>query len=139
MWDEDTVGIGRPQLRTPISNKALERRYKLKLDTVELYYQNTDIVRCREIEKLDIFRHEDFPDDVQVALFKSGVKLELIWMRCTEYIGSQDGAFALKGKLLNEPFGEFGIHVGSIVTFFNAVAEGNERINIAILNDDTQL
>lgn len=59
---------------------------------------------------LDPFRHENFPDDVKVILYKEELRPEQVWMTCID-----EKENMLYGRLLNEPDQPYGIHEGDKV------------------------
>ena len=59
---------------------------------------------------LDPLRSSEFPYDIQAVLFNSTRAAEQVWYRPIEM-----RHFTLKGILLNEPYGAFGIHRGNVV------------------------
>lgn len=87
----------------PIENKVLMNKFKFRIDLLENYYTDSEVVRCREIKELDGFRHPDFPDDFAMILAKEGNKPETIWVRAISYIGANENIMAIKVQLLNEP------------------------------------
>ncbi|NLV22451.1 MAG: hypothetical protein GXY49_10760 [Syntrophomonadaceae bacterium] len=102
----------------PIENKALTKCFEDRIKLVEQhYYQNTDTLECRAITELDPFRHPFFPDDLQALLTKDGIKPEAIWVRTKKHLGCHQGTFIIRGKLLDEPFHDYGIHAGDTITF----------------------
>ncbi|MDO4757546.1 MAG: hypothetical protein Q4A54_14460, partial [Parabacteroides sp.] len=65
----------------PVYNKALTRKYANMLETINIYYEDEEVVASRSAEEIDQFRHQDFPDDVQVHFIKEGLRPEGIWVR----------------------------------------------------------
>lgn len=66
----------------------------------------------RKFTFLDGVRSTEYPDDIQVILYKDGMQLEQVWVKCWSF--TEDKLF---GKLLNEPDQNYGIHCGSIIGF----------------------
>lgn len=81
------------------------------------FYEDTvpsAVLRMRDYTFLDSLRHPEFPDDVQVVLYKDGQKPEVVWVRCMEP-NVDEGL--LYGRLLNEPHADYGWHSGDVVSF----------------------
>ena len=73
---------------------------------MENYETNPTIMkRC-----LDPLRSAEFPYDIQAFLVSPTRSAEIVWYRPTEMHN-----FTLKGILLNEPDGAFGMHKGNVV------------------------
>ena len=89
-------------------------------------YSTEDDDKLRSIERLDKFRHEDFPDDIKVILFKEGMKPEQVWMRTEQYLVEQDGAMCIEAKLLNEPYNDFGIHINDVCKIIISSINGED-------------
>jgi hypothetical protein len=68
----------------------------------------------REFTFLDPLRSDHYPDDIQVTLFKEGLQPELVWVRCTN-ADKITGVFF--GRLLNQPYNDYGCHCGQIIAF----------------------
>lgn len=66
----------------------------------------------RNMDFLDEFRNEDFPDDVAVVIFSEGLQMEQVWVRCENVTEEM-----LYGTLLNEPNQNFGVHEGDEIGF----------------------
>ena len=66
----------------------------------------------RRMKFLDDFRHDDFPDDVTVIIYREGLQPEQVWMRCCDMTQEM-----LYGNLLNEPNQDYGIHKGDKIGF----------------------
>lgn len=98
----------------PIENKALAKRYAREIQiTNECYQAGESLERTREFEELDSYRHEYFPDDVQVYIRNFDLKKqEQIWARLKSYAGkTEDGCLVFVASLLNEPFADiYGMH-----------------------------
>ncbi|MCL2115770.1 MAG: hypothetical protein FWH29_06080 [Methanobrevibacter sp.] len=96
----------------------------------EGYYYGKDVEAIRNFEKIDKFRHDDYPDDIAVFLAKEKDKIEsedffgkydieMIWVR-TEKIKTDT---IIQGTILNYPVNDFGIN------FENSIVDvhiGNE-------------
>ena len=112
----------------PIENKVLMNKFKFRIELLENYYTDSEVVRCREIKELDGFRHPDFPDDFAMILAKEGNKPETIWVRAISYIGANENIMAIKVQLLNEPYSDFGIHIHDIIDAVSFLDGSGERI-----------
>ena len=84
-----------------------------KIDMVRKGYTVNDaVIKARNSFEIDDFRHEQFPDDVLLIFFQDGLKPEGIWCRIESEIDGMPAA-----KLLNEPYADFGVHMGDLITF----------------------
>ncbi len=120
------------ELILPIENKVLERRFSDRIRMIEEgYYSGDPQEATRQYTILDEFRHPGFPDDINVILFKQGLKPERIWVRCKEFLLSDNGRLMFNSKLLNEPYSDFGIHIGDDI-YFLAYEEDGQNIAVAI-------
>lgn len=119
----------------PIENKVLMNKFKFRIDLLENYYTDSEVVRCREIKELDGFRHPDFPDDFAMILAKEGNKPETIWVRAVSYIGANENIMAIKVQLLNEPYSDFGIHIHDIIDAVSFLDGSGERILAHIVKE----
>lgn len=119
----------------PIHNKALFKQYAHIVENIdEFYYTNPDVEKCRAIKELDQFRHADFPDDLQVAFIKEGVRPEGIWVRTTKLLGSEDSTILLEGTMLNTPHADFGVTAGDAVMVGSGIIdEQGTRVCFALL------
>ena len=50
----------------PVSNKALLARYADRIEILDIYYEDTEVVNARAMPELDPFRHPQYPDDLFV-------------------------------------------------------------------------
>ena len=95
-----------------------QKHGKQCLQIMQTYETNQTIMKAC----LDPLRSTQFPYDIQAILFSSTQSPEIVWYRPIEM-----KQFTLKGILLNEPYGTFGIHQGNIVyarlTFQNGKAQ----------------
>ena len=119
----------------PIENKVLMNKFKFRIELLENYYTDSEVVRCREIKELDGFRHPDFPDDFAMILAKEGNKPETIWVRAISYIGANENIMAIKVQLLNEPYSDFGIHIHDIIDAVSFLDGSGERILAHIVKE----
>lgn len=94
--------------------EVLRKRHVDKIEMVHSgYAADKRVEESRALTILDEFRYENCPDDVRVLFLKNGVKPEACWVTITDM---QDDKH-YKGKLLNEPYADFGVHMGDIVSF----------------------
>lgn len=66
----------------------------------------------RQMDFLDAFRNDDYPDDVRVVIFSEGLQPEQVWMKCCDITEEM-----LFGTLLNEPNQDYGVHEGDKIGF----------------------
>ena len=55
--------------------------YTEAMEIADSYSDNDEIEQLRSIGDLDQFRHEDYPDDVEVLFYKEGLQIEKMWVR----------------------------------------------------------
>lgn len=93
-----------------LDNEAdIERTYAKHLSIYDEHYKvNPAREATRNIKEIDHLRHEDCPDDVSVRLTAEDMPVEEIWFTLEGVL--QDGN--LVGRLINEPFSDFGVHSG---------------------------
>ena len=82
------------------------------LESMKFYAVDEVVEQTRCFEFLDEFRHELYPDDVLVHIFKEDMKPEGCWVSIKGIDGN-----CLVGQLLNEPDQELGYHVGDELRF----------------------
>ncbi len=109
----------------------LTQKYSKKIEMLSGYSVNEEIETSRSFTFLDGCRHDFYPDDIMVGIFKDGLQPEGCWVNIS---GLGDHCFI--GKLLNEPNQDFGCHAGDEIEFFV-----NERDNKTIIccSDGTPL
>lgn len=112
----------------PIENKVLYNKFKWRIELLENYYGDANVLECRDIQELDNFRHPDFPDDLAVIIVKEGLKPETIWVRANRVTTYNAEVILFKGELLNEPYADFGIHIGQEIECVSFVNDSGERI-----------
>lgn len=94
--------------------ETLRKRHADKIEMVhEGYAAQKKVEESRALTVLDKFRYENCPDDVQVLFLRNGVKPEACWVKITD----MEDTMRYKGKLLNEPYADFGIHMGDTISF----------------------
>lgn len=123
----------------PIKNKALVHKYKEQIDFIDKHYMSNEKVNdLLDIEFLDAFRHPAFPNDLLVTLHNPDYeKCEGVWVRVDEQLPSlQNGEEVFKGRLLSEPWKDFGVHGGDIIYFINhKVKDGTVLLHSTGFND----
>ena len=98
--------------------------YQWKVDVCNNNYRAEPVVEAfREIEAIDSSRHPQYPDDLIVFFGKDGLRPEGIWCRPS---GMKDSH--IFGKLLNTPYGQFGVTQGDIVEIVPVKVENEFRL-----------
>ena len=114
--DNDEVGMKiradeeKVRNAVPVSNKALLARYADRIEILDIYYEDTEVVNARAMPELDPFRHPQYPDDLFVFFLAQDKHYEQMWVRCGKYLFDADGIKVFTGTLLNEPNRDMGIH-----------------------------
>ncbi len=106
---------------------TFSKKYREKLDMLDVYRAAEDIEETRGFKFLDPSRDEFFIDDVRVKLIKIGLRTEECWVRITGLTER-----SILGILLNEPYQDFGWHKGDEIAFF---AHEDEDEGIVLLSD----
>ena len=102
----------------PIHNKALLARYEKRIQIIDIYYKDAEVVKARQITEVDPLRYPQNPDDIYVVFFWKGNVYEKMWVRCERYLDTdEDGFRHFTGRLLNKPDHDYGFHIGSKVKF----------------------
>ncbi len=109
----------------------LSQKYSKKIEMLSGYSVNEEIETSRSFTFLDSCRHDFYPDDIMVGIFKDGLQPEGCWVNIS---GLGDHCFI--GKLLNEPNQDFGCHAGDEIEFF--VNERDDK-TIICCSDGTPL
>ena len=117
----------------PIENKVLLNKFQSRIDILENYYTDEDVLECRAIEELDKFRHPEFPDDLAMFLAKKGNKMETIWVRTLSFIGTREHMIAIKVQLLNEPYSDFGVHIHDVIDCYSFLDDNGERVCVHVV------
>ena len=107
-----------------------QRHGKQCRQIMQTYETNLTIMKAC----LDPLRSPEFPYDIQAILFNSTYAAEQVWYRPIEM-----RQFTLKGILLNEPYGEFGIHQGNVVYARLAFQDGKAVVLIQGFSDEKTL
>lgn len=89
------------------------KKYLPRIEELKKYDASEQVEESRKFAFLDSCRSNEYPDDVEVLLLKKGLKKEKVWVTITGL-----GDHCIVGKLLNEPFQEFGISEGESITFY---------------------
>jgi hypothetical protein len=100
---------------TLLSNDEANRLALLEEQRWRIYYEPESLRTIRNRTDLDRFRAPGYFDDVSVILLSKDHEAipEGVWVRLEEQ--SADGA-SFRGTLLNEPYADFGVHEGEILT-----------------------
>ena len=123
----------------PIKNKALYHKYKERINSInDNYMSNEKVNEVLDIDFIDGFRHPAFPNDLLVTLHNPDYeKCEGVWVRLDEQLASlPNGEEVFKGRLLSEPWKDFGVHGGEIIYFINhKVKDGTVLLHSKGFND----
>ena len=106
----------------PIENQALYHKYTERIKGIDEHYdKNEEHKKLREIEFLDRFRHPAFPEDVLVTMFKKeDDKCEGVWVKLIGQLPTlPNGEEVFKGRLLSEPWKDYGVHSGEVIYFIH--------------------
>ncbi|MDN7013141.1 hypothetical protein FGW20_08830 [Methanoculleus sp. FWC-SCC3] len=100
---------------TLLSDKEANRLSLLEEQRWLIYYEPEALQAVRKRVDLDRFRAPGCFDDVSVILYAKDHQTipEGVWVRLE---GQSDDGASLRGTLLNEPYSDFGVHEGEIVT-----------------------
>lgn len=113
---------------TPIEISYDLLKYKNRVDVINEHYKvHLAVEHIRGIECLDKYRSPQYPDDIIVFFVKEGCEPEGIWVRLEKNIGDK-----LAGRMLNEPWADYGYHAGDFVRI-EPVVQDNVLLPIAIL------
>ncbi len=106
----------------PIDNRALMKKYHQQIMFIDEHYTcNDEMKELRSLECLDNFRHPAIPDDVIVTLYSDKYeKCEGVWVSLRKQLNSMfNGEQIFMGKLLSEPWKDYGVHSGQDIYFLN--------------------
>ena len=113
--------------------KDRDGQYAANKELIDLitegYEQNEEIMNSRMMSFLDESRDPFNIDDVQVQLHKEGNQIEACWARIE---GLEE--HVIIGKLLNEPYQDFGYHEGDTIAFFVQKTEDDKIVCIGDMN-----
>ncbi|WP_292364608.1 hypothetical protein [Methanoculleus sp. UBA208] len=100
---------------TLLSNDEANRLSLLEEQRWRIYYEPGALQAVRKRVDLDRFRAPGCFDDVSVILYSKNHQTipEGVWVRLE---GQSDDGASLRGTLLNEPYSDFGVHEGEMVT-----------------------
>lgn len=83
------------------------------METIRAMYAcPRDLAKVCEIDIIDEWRHADIPDRVLVYLMRDGELPEPCWVLTTGLNGRK-----IKGRLLRDPRGDFGVRGGDDIEF----------------------
>ena len=102
------------ELFYPISVEEIDlKKYGHYVEETMHYYESCEeAVKVRSIEVLDEFRHQFYPDDIEIHFVGKKIEPENMWLRITKL---KDKSFY--GTLLDEPVQKIGIHIGDVISF----------------------
>ena len=82
---------------------------------------NENMKEMLAIEELDAFRHPACPNDVIVTLYSDKYdKCEGVWVKLTACLDDKaNGEEVFKGKLLSEPWKDYGVHGAEDIYFIH--------------------
>lgn len=87
--------------------------FQKKMETIRAMYAcPRDLAKVREMDIIDEWRHADIPDRVLVYLMRDGELPEPCWVLTTGLNGRK-----IKGRLLRDPRGDFGVRGGDDIEF----------------------
>jgi hypothetical protein len=100
------------------------------------YKVSSQIMEVRKNKDIDELRAPGFPDDLLVIFYKPDEKMERIWCR-VEGVDRKNNT--VKGKLLNQPWVNYGINIGDIVDiiFYNVEGQGMKAF-AKLWNEDVE-
>lgn len=101
------------------------------IELTKHYDAEKALEETRNLSVLNPSRHPAFPDDIGVLLIRNYESLEKVWVRCIK-MDTENGF--IYGKLLNEPYNDFGIHCGDIIPFRTTETEAGEILCIFLEN-----
>lgn len=114
----------------PDETGALSKRYAEKIDRVHACYDASEAVETtRGMTCLDGCRDDYCIDDVLVILTRDGLESEGCWVRMN---GLDE--HGITGILLNEPYGDYGCHIGEQISFGVYEAEDGKAFCYSDLN-----
>ena len=105
-------------------------KYAPRIEELKQYDVSEDLEKSREFDFLDGCREPSFPDDVRVVFLKQGLKQEECWVRLTGL-----GDHVLIGRLLNQPFQNFGVNEGDTISFYVHKESDDKIICVADFTD----
>lgn len=109
----DTV---EPERVQPIADKALEERFRSRIEKLAAYYKNEYVVETRALEEFDPYRDPQHPDDICALFLTPENRLERMWVRAEAAVRREDGMLLLVGRLLNESDSIPDLNIGAAAT-----------------------
>ena len=115
--------------------QTIRSRHAHKIEVIHSTYAvEKKVEESRGLTILDEFRYKNCPDDVRVVFLKNGLKPEACWVTITDMEDERH----FKGKLLNEPYADFGVHMDDIISFgLGKLRNGNRVLYFDSINRDT--
>ncbi|MBR0420387.1 MAG: SseB family protein [Erysipelotrichaceae bacterium] len=101
---------------------------------IDGYECDEEIMNSRTMEFLDESRDPICIDDVQVLLYKEGNQTEACWVRIS---GLQE--HFIVGEMLNEPYQDFGYHIGDTIGFFVQKTDDDRIICVCDMNPTAKI
>ena len=95
----------------------------------EAYQAPEDVELLRTLKDIDPLRAPGYPDDLLVVFLKEGLQKEGIWCRTEEINRTENYVWM---RMLNEPAGSFGKHVGDLVKVILRYDDAGEPMALAI-------
>lgn len=106
------------------SDKSGEKLIDDRIDMIKKGYKTSeDIKKFRTWGFIDHLRSKEYPDDIIVGLFKNGLEGEGLYIKLIKEENNK-----LFGKLLNEPYQNFGVHLHDIIEV-KIGKDGNGKIS----------
>lgn len=93
----------------------------------EDYTPDKMTMTLRQLEFLDPFRNDEFPDDLKVRIFREGLLPEDVWVRPNTIKDNK-----IFGELLNQPYEDYGVNLGAQIQIIPYKMEDGELICISI-------
>lgn len=112
-----------------VSEKDLRERYADKISSLREYDASSEVMESRTFAFLDDSRDPYQIDDVQVELVRDNVESEFVTVRIT----GLEPPYII-GRLLDEPSGDFGVHMGDVTGFYVRQSGLDETVLTADLN-----
>lgn len=103
-----------------------QKKFDPRIEKLKQYDVPEDVEKSRGFDFLDGCREPGFPDDVRVLFLREGLKPEECWVRLTGL-----GDHVLIGRLLNQPYQNFGVKEGDTIQFFVREVEDKKIICVA--------
>ena len=115
------VGLEKNQVKVLSEHEVEETNYKEEMEAIfKSCFESSEREITRGLTGVNRLRQFGSPDDILVILRKQGEEPEGVWMKLEKY--SEDSR--LSGMLLNEPYSDFGLHVGDNHEILLSMIEG---------------